>query len=103
MHNNNWLHVSLSEIQTEREMQKSQNFCQNLKADRKLILAIFLIAISVLNVFVRASWGFYAETPRSELEVQNSQSIENRTDDNFLANQETEQKLHFTTQPVQTR
>lgn len=84
-------------------MQKSQNFCQNIKADRKLTLAVFLISISILNVFIRASWGFYAsaETSRTEFEIQ--ESVGNETVDSSFENQENEQKLHFTTvQPTET-
>ena len=91
----------LSEILTERKMQKSQNFCQKIKTDRKLILAIFLISISILNVLIRASWGFYtnAGISKSELEIRNSETSENRTVESFLENQEIEQKINFTTLP----
>ena len=90
----------LSEILTERKMQKSQNFCQKIKTDRKLILAIFLISISILNVLIRASWGFYTgEISKSELEIRNSETSENRTVESFLENQEIEQKINFTTLP----
>ena len=90
----------LSEILTERNMQKSQNFCQKIKTDRKLILAIFLISISILNVLIRASWGFYnGEISKSELEIRNSETSENITAESFFENQENEQKLHFTTLP----
>ena len=80
-------------------MQKSQNFCQNIKADRKLMLAVFLISISILNVFIRASWGFYAsaETSRTEFEIQ--ESVGNETVDSPF---EIEQKLRFTTQSTET-
>ena len=84
-------------------MQKSQNFCQNIKADRKLTLAVFLISISILNVFIRASWGFYAsaETSRTEFEIQ--ESVGNETVENSFENQQNEQKLHFTkVQPTET-
>ena len=84
-------------------MQKSQNFCQNIKADRKLTLAVFLISISILNVFIRASWGFYAsaETSRTEFEIK--ESVGNETVDTSFENQENVQKLHFTTiQPTET-
>ena len=83
-------------------MQKSQNFCQNIKADRKLMLAVFLISISILNVFIRASWGFYAsaETSRTEFEIQ--KSVGNETVDSSFENQENEQKLRFTTQSTET-
>ena len=80
-------------------MQKSQNFCQNIKADRKLMLAVFLISISILNVFIRASWGFYAsaETSRTEFEIQ--ESVGNETVDSPF---EIEQKLRSTTQSTET-
>ena len=82
-------------------MQKSQNFCQNIKADRKLTLAVFLISISILNVFIRASWGFYASAETSRTEFQ--ESVGNETVDSFFENQEKKQKPHFTTeQPTET-
>ena len=84
-------------------MHKSQNFCQSIKADRKLALAVFLIGISILNVFIRASWGFYAsaETSRTEFEIHESKTIENETIDTFFENQKNDQKLHFTTLPTE--
>ena len=89
----------LSEILTERKMQKSQSFCQKIKTDRKLILAIFLISISILNVSIRASWGFYTNAGISKSEIRNSETSENRTVESFLENQEIEQKINFTTLP----
>ena len=63
------------------------------------MLAVFLISISILNVFIRASWGFYAsaETSRTEFEIQ--ESVGNETVDSPF---EIEQKLRFTTQSTET-
>ena len=89
-------------------MQKSQNFCQNIKADRKLTLAVFLISISILNVFIRASWGFYAttaETSRTDFEIKESvgnETVSRQSVDSSFENHM--QKLHFTTvQPTKTQ
>ena len=82
-------------------MQKSQNFCQSIKADRKLALAVFLISISILNVFIRASWGFYASAETSKTEFQ--ESVGNETDDSFFENRKNDQKLHFTTLPTENQ
>ena len=63
------------------------------------MLAVFLISISILNVFIRASWGFYAsaETSRTEFEIQ--ESVGNETVDSPF---EIEQKLRSTTQSTET-
>ena len=82
-------------------MQKSQNFCQNIKADRKLALAVSLISISILNVFIRASWGFYASAETSRTEFQDS--ARNETVDTYFENRKNEQKLHFTTLPTENQ
>ena len=75
-------------------MQKSQNFCQSIKADRKLALAVFLISISILNVFIRASWGFYASAETSRTEVH--ESVGNETVDCFIEHS-------FTTLPTENK
>ena len=82
-------------------MQKSQNFCQSIKADRKLALAVFLSSISILNVFIRASWGFYSSAETSRTEIQGS--VGNETVDSFEVNRKNDQKLYFTTLPTENQ
>ena len=75
-----------------------------IQKSQSLTIAIFIVGISILNFFVGAHWGSFdanSGISRTELEIQNPGTIEERTVASI--NQEKEQMLDSTTPTIENQ